>query len=77
MGFRDRFWTPTTARAIVSWRLLLGAGVDDEAGDDGPDHGHAEDAEDGPDADTEQEAPRDDGLRRRRRPEPITEAHRP
>ncbi|MET0325122.1 MAG: hypothetical protein ABW219_07870 [Ilumatobacteraceae bacterium] len=27
MGFRDRFWTPTTARAIVSWRLLLGVGA--------------------------------------------------
>ena len=27
MGFRDRFWTPTTAKAIVSWRLLLGVGV--------------------------------------------------
>ena len=26
MGFRDRFWTPTTAQGIVSWRLLLGAG---------------------------------------------------
>lgn len=25
MGFRDRFYTPTTARAILSWRLLLGA----------------------------------------------------
>jgi hypothetical protein len=24
MGFRDRFWTPTTAKAIVSWRILLG-----------------------------------------------------
>ena len=29
MGFRDRFFTPTTAKAIVSWRILLGvaAGV--------------------------------------------------
>ena len=27
MGFRDRFFTPTTAKAIVSWRLLLGAAV--------------------------------------------------
>ena len=29
MGFRDRFYTPTTAKAILSWRILLGvaAGV--------------------------------------------------
>lgn len=27
MGFRDRFFTPKTARAILSWRLLLGAVV--------------------------------------------------
>jgi hypothetical protein len=27
MAFRDRFWTPTTAKAILSWRLLLGAAV--------------------------------------------------
>lgn len=27
MGFRDRFYTPTTARAILSWRILLGAGI--------------------------------------------------
>jgi hypothetical protein len=29
MSLRDRFWTPTTAKAILSWRLLLGlaAGV--------------------------------------------------
>ena len=28
-SFRDRFWTPTTARAVLSWRILLGvaAGV--------------------------------------------------
>lgn len=25
MAFRDRFWRPATARAILSWRLLLGA----------------------------------------------------
>jgi hypothetical protein len=25
MAWRDRFFTPTTARAILSWRLLLGA----------------------------------------------------
>lgn len=25
MGFRDRFFTPKTARAILSWRLLVGA----------------------------------------------------
>ncbi len=24
MGFGDRFWTPTTARAILSWRIVLG-----------------------------------------------------
>lgn len=27
MSWRDRFFTPTTARAIWSWRLLLGAAV--------------------------------------------------
>lgn len=27
MGFRDRFYTPKTARAILSWRLLVGVGV--------------------------------------------------
>jgi hypothetical protein len=27
MAFRDRFWTPATARAILSWRILLGAAV--------------------------------------------------
>lgn len=27
MGIRDRFFTPPTARAILSWRILLGAGV--------------------------------------------------
>lgn len=27
MAFRDRFFTPTTAKAILSWRLLLGAAV--------------------------------------------------
>ena len=27
MGFRDRFFTPRTARAILSWRILLGFGV--------------------------------------------------
>jgi hypothetical protein len=30
--FRDRFWTPTTARAILSWRILLGAVVGVVAG---------------------------------------------
>jgi hypothetical protein len=25
MAFRDRFWTPKTARAILSWRILLAA----------------------------------------------------
>jgi hypothetical protein len=25
MAFRDRFWTPATAKAILSWRILLGA----------------------------------------------------
>jgi hypothetical protein len=25
MGFRDRFYTPATAHAILSWRILLGA----------------------------------------------------
>jgi hypothetical protein len=27
MAFRDRFWTPTTARAVLSWRILLGVVV--------------------------------------------------
>ena len=27
MGFRDRFYTPRTATAILSWRILLGVGV--------------------------------------------------
>jgi hypothetical protein len=27
MGFRDRFFTPRTASAIVSWRILLGVAV--------------------------------------------------
>ncbi|MFP5486738.1 MAG: hypothetical protein ACLGHQ_00325 [Acidimicrobiia bacterium] len=27
MGLRDRFFTPRTARAILSWRILLGVGV--------------------------------------------------
>ena len=27
MGFRDRFFTPKTAKAILSWRLVLGAAV--------------------------------------------------
>ncbi len=27
MGFRDRFYTPTTAKAILSWRILVGLGV--------------------------------------------------
>lgn len=27
MGFRDRFFTPRTARAILSWRILLGLGA--------------------------------------------------
>lgn len=27
MGLRDRFFTPQTARAIMSWRILLGVGV--------------------------------------------------
>jgi hypothetical protein len=27
VAFRDRFWTPTTARAILSWRILLGVAV--------------------------------------------------
>ncbi len=27
MGFSDRFYTPTTAKAILSWRILLGVGV--------------------------------------------------
>jgi hypothetical protein len=32
MAFRDRFWTPTTARAILSWRILFGAIVGVVAG---------------------------------------------
>src|SRR5262245_33838070 len=32
MGFRDRFFTPGTAKAILSWRLLLGAVVGVGAG---------------------------------------------
>jgi hypothetical protein len=27
MGFRDRFYTPQTARALLSWRILVGTGV--------------------------------------------------
>lgn len=27
MGFRDRFFTPRTAKAILSWRILVGIGV--------------------------------------------------
>lgn len=27
MGFRDRFYTPTTAKALLSWRILLGLGI--------------------------------------------------
>lgn len=27
MGFRDRFYTPATAKAILSWRILIGAGL--------------------------------------------------
>lgn len=27
VGFRDRFFTPKTAKAILSWRILLGLGV--------------------------------------------------
>ena len=27
MGFRDRFFTPATAKALLSWRILLGVGV--------------------------------------------------
>jgi uncharacterized phage infection (PIP) family protein YhgE len=27
MAFRDRFFTPRTARAILSWRILIGIGV--------------------------------------------------
>lgn len=32
MALRDRFWTPATAKAILSWRLLLGAAVGVAAG---------------------------------------------
>ena len=32
MGFRDRFFTPQTAKAIMSWRLLLGVGIGVVAG---------------------------------------------
>jgi hypothetical protein len=27
MGFRDRFFTPRTAKAILSWRIVIGVGV--------------------------------------------------
>lgn len=27
MGFRDRFYTPQTAKALLSWRIALGVGV--------------------------------------------------
>src|SRR5688572_3619477 len=27
MGFRDRFFTPATAKALLSWRILLGIAV--------------------------------------------------
>jgi hypothetical protein len=27
MGFRDRFFTPKTAKAILSWRIVIGVGV--------------------------------------------------
>ena len=27
MGFRDRFYTPTTAKALLSWRILVGVGL--------------------------------------------------
>jgi hypothetical protein len=27
MALRDRFWTPRTAKAILSWRIIVGAGV--------------------------------------------------
>jgi hypothetical protein len=27
MGFRDRFYTPRTAKAILSWRIVVGLGV--------------------------------------------------
>lgn len=32
MTFGDRFWTPATAKAILSWRILLGVGVGVAAG---------------------------------------------
>ena len=32
MGFRDRFFTPTTAKAILSWRILVGVAVGVVAG---------------------------------------------
>lgn len=32
MAFRDRFWTPATAKAILSWRILLGAATGVGAG---------------------------------------------
>jgi len=32
MAFRDRFYTPATAKAILSWRILLGAGFGVVAG---------------------------------------------
>jgi hypothetical protein len=32
MAFRDRFWTPVTAKAILSWRILVGAAAGVVAG---------------------------------------------
>ena len=32
MAFRDRFWTPTTAKAMLSWRILLGVAAGAVAG---------------------------------------------
>lgn len=32
MAFRDRFWTPATASAILSWRILVGAAAGAVAG---------------------------------------------
>ena len=32
MGFRDRFYTPTTAKAILSWRIVVGVAVGVVAG---------------------------------------------
>jgi hypothetical protein len=31
-SFRDRFWTPATAKAVLSWRILLGAAAGVVAG---------------------------------------------